>query len=98
MRSPARVNLTKVSFKALPDAVAVWWYDAAKDDDYDPTDPTRPMLAFTLGVVTEVRDDYITIAQEAFEDGHLRNSVSVPRGMVIAVVRVGKIRKPKQLQ
>jgi hypothetical protein len=89
------VKLTTVSFDDPRAWYVVWWCDACKDEDFDPLDPPKPQLACTGGFVLEVTDQHILLGQEIFEDGHIRDVISIPGGMVKAITKVGVVKRPR---
>lgn len=76
----------------------VFWLDATKRDDHEEKDPLTPLLACTVGYVISMTDDYITLVQELFTDGHARNENSIPMGMVKGVTKIGKLKIPAKVK
>jgi hypothetical protein len=65
-------------------SVAVYWRDATFSMDKT----TCPLVACTMGFLLEETDAHVLVASEQFEDGTFRQHTSVPKGMLLRMVRL----------
>lgn len=73
--------------------VAVYWLDACGSREDQAVDP---IPSVTLGFITEMTDQKLTVASELNED-EPRDFTTIPRGMVICVKKLRKIHTPQDV-
>lgn len=71
----------------------VRWEDATEIEDYD-TDG-NPITTCTAGFLLKVTPKKVVIASEVFENGEVRRSIVIPRGMIRRIYRLGRVSLPK---
>ena len=87
MRKPKAVRPTrKPHSRQMLQLAGVIWTDAVFDDETTP----KPMRMFTVGFIVEDTPLHVAIAHEVGSDGEYRGTTSVPRGMVVKLIKFGR--------
>ena len=68
--------------------VMLHWTDAAYSEDEPGT-----VNAHLIGFLTQADEKHIALGMEAFEDGDTRTHITVPAGMVNAIVTLGTLKR-----
>ena len=75
--------------------ILVEWWDTTFQLDVESGKPLRPSLAKTVGYLYEEGDDFVTVAQEVFEDDEtFRAHTSIPRRSITRIRDLKEIRGP----
>lgn len=75
----------------------VIWTDATAVLDPD-KDNVKPMVAADFGFILKADKKYLVLATEFFTEGHPRQSMSIPMGIIKSITKVAKIKMPKQFK
>lgn len=75
----------------------VVWTDATYNLDPD-KDNTKPMVACDFGFILKTDDEFLVLATEVFTEGHARQAMTIPMGMVRMVKRVARVKMPEYFE
>ncbi|KKM67378.1 hypothetical protein LCGC14_1471710 [marine sediment metagenome] len=75
----------------------VIWTDATHILDPDEKNVT-PMVAADFGFILKASKKYLVLGTEFFTEGHTRQAMSIPMGMVKNIKKVARVKMPKQFK
>ncbi len=68
--------------------VMVRWLDACRRDEVEDGDDLGPLEAVTFGHLLADEEGFVAVAHECFTRGDYRDVTTIPRGMVVELVRL----------
>ena len=72
---------------------AVIWGDACTAMNPDARN-TEPYDVLDVGIIAKSDKKRIVLIRQGFEDGHVRHAMTIPKGMVKSIQKVGYARVP----
>ena len=75
----------------------VVWTDAAYNLDPD-KENVKPPIACDFGFILKAGDEFLVLATEVFTEGHTRQAITIPMGMIKMIKKVVNVKMPKYFE